>query len=46
VRVLDIEADPDHNRSVLTFVGEPGRWPSRLPHRRARALIDLNQHRG
>ena len=23
VRLLDIEFDPDHNRSVFTFIGEP-----------------------
>ncbi|MGH9902670.1 MAG: glutamate formimidoyltransferase, partial [Pyrinomonadaceae bacterium] len=24
VRVLDLHSDPDHNRSVVTFVGEEG----------------------
>ncbi|NOX44442.1 MAG: glutamate formiminotransferase, partial [Caldiserica bacterium] len=23
VRVLDVESDPDHNRSVITFAGTP-----------------------
>ncbi|MCK5264857.1 MAG: glutamate formiminotransferase, partial [Candidatus Thorarchaeota archaeon] len=23
VRLLDVEYDPDHNRSVFTFIGEP-----------------------
>ncbi|MFW9978939.1 MAG: glutamate formiminotransferase, partial [Candidatus Thorarchaeota archaeon] len=23
VRLLDVEFDPDHNRSVFTFIGEP-----------------------
>jgi glutamate formiminotransferase len=30
VGVLDRHSDLDHNRTVLTFVGEPRRW-KRLP---------------
>ncbi len=48
VRVLDVQADVDHNRSVVTLVGEP------LPMveaafqgiSRAAELIDMNHHRG
>lgn len=48
VRVLDIESDPDHNRSVLTFVGEPEPVAEAAFRVVARAaeLIDLNVHRG
>lgn len=48
VRVLDIESDPDHNRSVLTFVGEPEPVAEAAFRVVARAaeLIDLNAHRG
>ncbi|MCS6843213.1 MAG: glutamate formimidoyltransferase [Caldilineales bacterium] len=48
VRVLDVQSDADHNRSVVTFVGEPeaaleGAFQGA---RRAAELIDMNQHRG
>lgn len=46
--LLDSEMDPDHNRSVLTFAGEPEpviEAAYRLIERAAR-LIDLNTHRG
>ena len=29
VSVLDVSADPDHNRTVITFVGPP--WPWKTP---------------
>jgi glutamate formiminotransferase/formiminotetrahydrofolate cyclodeaminase len=48
VRVLDVESDIDHNRTVVTFIGEPeavaeGAFQSIA---KAAALIDLNQHQG
>lgn len=46
--LLDSEMDPDHNRSVLTFAGEPEPVIEAAFRavERARSLIDLNQHRG
>ena len=48
VTLLDAEMDPDHNRSVLTFAGEPE--PVMEAAFRAvqcaSKLIDLNQHTG
>lgn len=46
--VLDVQSDADHNRTVLTFVGEPeavleGAFQGA---RQAAELIDLNQHQG
>ncbi len=48
VKILDIESDPDHNRSVLTFVGSPEavRDAALAVGVRAIELIDLNKHRG
>jgi glutamate formiminotransferase/formiminotetrahydrofolate cyclodeaminase len=48
VTMLDHEMDPDHNRSVLTFAGEPDPVTDAAFRVVARAaeLIDLNQHRG
>lgn len=48
VNVLDIESDADHNRSVLTFVGEPETVKETALAISAKAieLIDLNKHRG
>jgi glutamate formiminotransferase/formiminotetrahydrofolate cyclodeaminase len=48
VRVLDIESDADHNRSVLTFVGTPDavREAALAVSSKAIELIDLNKHRG
>lgn len=48
VKVLDIESDADHNRSVLTFVGEPEavKEAALAVSDRAIELIDLNKHRG
>ena len=48
VTLLDSEMDPDHNRSVLTFAGDPeavGEAAVRVAERAA-ARIDLNHHRG
>ncbi len=48
VTLLDREMDPDHNRSVLTFAGEPEPVLEAAFQAIATAakLIDLNQHRG
>ncbi len=48
VKVLDIESDADHNRSVLTFVGEPEpvKEAALAVSAKAIELIDLNKHRG
>lgn len=48
VKVLDIESDPDHNRSVLSFVGEPAAVveAALAVSGKAIELIDLNTHRG
>ncbi len=48
VIVLDVEADPDHNRSVVTFVGEPAAVEEAAFRSIAKAaeLIDLRQHKG
>src|SRR6516165_6710490 len=48
VTLLDRESDPDHNRSVLTFAGEPepvAEAAYRVVQTAAR-LIDLNHHTG
>ena len=48
VTLLDRESDPDHNRSVLTFAGEPepvAEAAFRVVAAAAR-LIDLNRHSG
>jgi glutamate formiminotransferase/formiminotetrahydrofolate cyclodeaminase len=46
--LLDSEMDADHNRSVLTFAGEPAPVMEAAFRvvQRAAALIDLNQHSG
>lgn len=41
--VLDVHTDPDHNRSVLTLVGEDA---ARAVTRRAVELLDVSTHRG
>lgn len=48
VVVLDVTMDPDHNRSVITFVGAPSgvREAALRAIGRAAALIDLNHHEG
>ena len=47
-RFLDLESDPDHNRSVLTFVGEPKAVAEAAVAvaREAAARIDLTRHEG
>ena len=47
-KVIDLSMDPDHNRSVITIVGEPdGLLEGVLAlTREASDLIDLNVHRG
>jgi len=48
VKVLDIESDADHNRSVLTFAGspEPVKEAALAVSAKAIELIDLNKHKG
>ena len=48
VQVLDVSADPDHNRTVVTFVGRPDDVVEAAFQgiRVARDLIDLDHHRG
>lgn len=48
VRILDIESDPDHNRSVFTLVAPPQAMVAALfdAIKTAAGLIDLEQHRG
>lgn len=48
VWVLDVHSDPDHNRSVVTCVGEPEAAVEAMYRavERAASLIDLNTHRG
>ena len=48
VRVLDIESDADHNRSVFSFVAPPEAMVPVMfdAIKTAAALIDLNAHRG
>ena len=48
VKVLDMSSDPDHNRSVITFVGEPAALQESAFAVIARGaeLIDLRQQRG
>lgn len=48
VKVLDVESDVDHNRSVLTFVGSPDAVKEAALAVSAKAieLIDLNKHQG
>lgn len=48
VKVLDVESDADHNRSVLTFVGSPKAVKEAMIAVSAKAieLIDLNYHQG
>lgn len=46
--VLDTHIDPDHNRSVITFVAEPERVVAAAVNavRRASELIDMRLHQG
>jgi glutamate formiminotransferase len=48
VRLLDVHADPDHNRSVFTLVGEDGPLVEALLAgiASARERIDLRRHEG
>ncbi|MFZ3070199.1 MAG: glutamate formimidoyltransferase, partial [Anaerolineaceae bacterium] len=48
VRLLDRHSDMDHNRTVLTFVGDPQSVEQAAYEgiARAAALIDLNHHQG
>lgn len=48
VKVLDVSADPDHNRSVITFVGEPpaAEEAAFRAIKKAAQLIDLDVHEG
>ena len=48
VRILDVESDADHNRSVLTLVGSPEAVKEAMIAVSAKAieLIDLNHHQG
>ena len=48
IKILDVESDPDHNRSVITFTGgkdtvQEGAFRGA---RAASELIDLNKHKG
>jgi glutamate formiminotransferase/formiminotetrahydrofolate cyclodeaminase len=46
--VLDLHSDPDHNRTVITFVGEPQAVEEAAFQmiKMAAALIDMNKHSG
>ena len=48
VKLLDVQSDPDHNRSVLTFVGppEPTLTAAAAAVRKATELIDMEEHTG
>lgn len=48
VRVLDVKSDIDHNRTVVTFVGEPEATEEAAYRavEKAAELIDMEQHRG
>lgn len=48
VKVLDYSSDPDHNRTVLTFVGEPqaAKKAAFACCAKAAELIDMEKHRG
>lgn len=48
VRLLDYSSDKDHNRTVVTVVGEPEPLGAAVVEaiRIARGLIDMNQHQG
>lgn len=48
VRVLDVESDANHNRSVVTFVGPPEAAAEAAfrTAKKAVELIDMNVHRG
>jgi glutamate formiminotransferase len=48
ILILDIASDTDHNRSIITFVGEPAQVEEAAFRSvaRAAALIDMTQHKG
>ncbi|MEM4262447.1 MAG: glutamate formimidoyltransferase, partial [Thermoplasmata archaeon] len=48
IKILDVNADPDHNRSVITFVGTPSSIIEGAISgvRAAVRLIDLRKHKG
>jgi len=48
VTLLDVESNPDHNRSVISFVGEPGpvKQAALAASAKAIELLDLNKHEG
>jgi glutamate formiminotransferase / 5-formyltetrahydrofolate cyclo-ligase len=48
VALLNVHSDPDHNRSVFTLAGEPGRLSQALlaGARETVARVDLNRHAG
>ena len=48
VRLLDVEFDPDHNRSVFTFIGEPQQVKKAALKAAELAIkrIDLTKHEG
>ncbi|MFW9788334.1 MAG: glutamate formimidoyltransferase [Candidatus Thorarchaeota archaeon] len=48
VRLLDVEFDPDHNRSVFTFIGEPQQVKNAalIAAKLAVEKIDLTKHEG
>ncbi|MCX7994468.1 MAG: glutamate formimidoyltransferase [candidate division WOR-3 bacterium] len=48
VQILDVEMNPDHNRAVLTFIGEPEQVLEAAFNatKKAAELIDLTKHKG
>ncbi len=48
VQILDAEMNPDHNRAVLTFIGEPEQVVEAAfqAAKKAAELIDLTKHKG
>lgn len=48
VRLLDVQSDPDHNRTVFTLVGDPDGAAEAILRlfQEAVARIDLRTHRG
>jgi glutamate formiminotransferase/formiminotetrahydrofolate cyclodeaminase len=48
VTLLDVESNPDHNRSVVSFVGEPSpiKQAALAASAKAIELIDLTKHKG
>jgi glutamate formiminotransferase len=48
VSILDIHTDPNHNRTVVTYAGQPGQVieASYKAVKKASELIDITKHRG